>query len=135
LAELLKAGDIGVISISRLGEIGGIFTGQSWAVKTASSISLCRDCEILAGWTVPGSADLTAFLGEQSAFEFKQGVSDCALTVANWVLLQTGIDPAANLRSQYSSDTGWRRIVINEGGMVPLFEKLANESGLKKAVI
>jgi hypothetical protein len=79
---------------------------------------------------VAARADLTAFLREAAAAPFAFGEWDCAMTLANWVRLNTGIDPAPSLRGAYRSERGWKRIVIKAGGMVALVDRLASEAGL-----
>lgn len=73
---------------------------------------------------------LADFLRRASAEPFVYGEWDCAMFMANWVREQTGRDPAEALRGAYSGETGWRRIVLREGGLRALVGSLARTAGL-----
>lgn len=74
---------------------------------------------------------LTAFLRRAAAEPFAFGEWDCAMTLANWVRLITGADPAPHLRRHYRTHLGWRRIVKREGGLVALVGGIAEGAGLR----
>lgn len=58
---------------------------------------------------------LSVFLAKYSEQNFETGVNDCALFVANWVMVLTGEDLAAPFRGQYSSDLGSARLMKRLG--------------------
>lgn len=60
---------------------------------------------------------------------FEYGVCDCLLVVSDWVLVSTGIDPAARFRHTYSTEEGYVRLLKKHGGPVALFDKLASDIG------
>lgn len=68
-------------------------------------------------------SDLVTFLDKSRDEPWVWGKSDCAMWVANWVLLATGKDVATVYRGRYSSDMECRRLVHAYGGLVPLLTK------------
>lgn len=60
---------------------------------------------------------LEALLRQRWAQPFEWGVNDCWLFVADAILAQTGVDPAAPLRSAYATAMGAGRIVHGIGGL------------------
>lgn len=58
---------------------------------------------------------LADFLAARAARPFLWGETDCALTIADWVLLATGVDPAADLRGRYRTPAGARRAIRRTG--------------------
>ena len=66
---------------------------------------------------------LAGFLAARAAVPFSRGAGDCCILVADWVLDQTGIDPAAGLRG-YSDDRGAMLRIGRAGG----FEELARQA-------
>lgn len=76
--------------------------------------------------------DLDRFLEEMAATPQAFGYWDCAMTLANWVRVRTGRDPATVLRGSYASDREWRRIVAEAGGLVALVDGLAATAGLSR---
>lgn len=58
---------------------------------------------------------LPCFIEARRAQPFKYGTADCGLTVADWVLIATGHDPAADLRGRYRSAAGALRIIRQAG--------------------
>lgn len=70
-------------------------------------------------------ADPTAFLCRAAAEPFAYGEWDCAMTLANWVKEQSGVDPAPDLRGAYATEEGWLEIVADEGSLLMLVERLA----------
>lgn len=73
---------------------------------------------------------LKEFLVKAASVPFNFGEWDCAMTLANWVREQTGIDPAPDLRGTYQTDEEWKAIVEAAGGMVYLVRCLALKAGL-----
>ncbi|HWM82940.1 MAG TPA: hypothetical protein VNQ56_12840 [Pseudolabrys sp.] len=51
----------------------------------------------------------------QRTISFQWGVSDCALTAADFALVLTGRDPLARFRGVYDSETGARRHMLANG--------------------
>lgn len=72
---------------------------------------------------------LAAFLCQAAAAPHQWGEWDCAMTVANWARVLTGTDPAPHLRGTYHGIIGWRHIVEEAGGLVPLFDGIATGIG------
>lgn len=61
---------------------------------------------------------LDAFLERMAATPFVDGRTDCALTLADWVVLNGHADPASDLRGRYRTALGRERIVRRHGGLV-----------------
>lgn len=59
------------------------------------------------------------------------GEVDCLLALADWQVCQGRNDPAAHLRGTYDSEAGYKAIIRHAGGVVPLVEGIALESGMK----
>lgn len=73
---------------------------------------------------------LGIFLASQHRRRAELGVSDCILTVADWVLTVRGVDPAAGLRGRYHAVDGARAIVHAHGGLLGLVRDRAEAVGL-----
>jgi hypothetical protein len=76
------------------------------------------------------NSDLPQFLADGAAQPFVWGQCDCCLWPASWILLQTGVDPAAALRGSYSTRAGAYRLIMRAGGLQPLARSLAATAGL-----
>lgn len=76
------------------------------------------------------NTELPAFLRRAASERFRFGEWDCAMTIANWVWLVTGTDPAPELRGTYRTEAGWRSIVEKKGGLAALVGTLAEGAGL-----
>ncbi len=61
---------------------------------------------------------LSAFLGDAVARPFEWGAHDCQMWPADWVLSQTGMDPASAWRGRYRTWRGAERIIRKGGGLV-----------------
>jgi hypothetical protein len=66
---------------------------------------------------------LNAFIEARRHTEFQWGVHDCCLFAADWALLFTGQDPAADLRGTYGSALTAKRLLDRAGGVVSLADK------------
>lgn len=66
---------------------------------------------------------------------FAWGVFDCCLYMADWVLDQTGIDPAPHLRGTYASEEECDALLAREGGLLATVERCAAVAGLHRAAI
>lgn len=76
---------------------------------------------------------LDAFLETMAASPFEDGVADCGLTVADWVMEATGYaDPALAVRGRYRTALGRERMVRRAGGLVSLVGRCANHAGLSE---
>lgn len=74
---------------------------------------------------------LGEFLERMAATPFVDGVSDCALTLADWVMTATGCpDPAAHLRGRYRTALGRERLLRRNGGLVAVVADCAVRAGL-----
>lgn len=62
---------------------------------------------------------------------FRDGETDCVLTVADWVVLNGRPDPAAPFRGRYRTALGRERIVRREGGMLAVMDAGAERAGLQ----
>lgn len=75
---------------------------------------------------------LEQFLDEMAATPFVDGESDCALTVADWVMAAKGCsDPAAHLRGRYASASGRERLLRGMGGLKQVMATCAERAGLE----
>ena len=54
---------------------------------------------------------LAAYIAATGDLPFLWGVRDCTLWVADWCELHFGFDPAAEIRGQYNTASGARRII------------------------
>lgn len=74
--------------------------------------------------------ELAAFLRAAASEPFRFGEWDCAMTLANWVRAETGIDPGADLRGRYDSPRGWMRLAVADGGLPGLMGRVMLAAGL-----
>lgn len=78
---------------------------------------------------------LDAFLERIAATPFVDGQSDCALTIADWVILATGCpDPADHLRGQYDSPLQRERLLRRLGGLETVVEDCARRALLPETL-
>lgn len=75
---------------------------------------------------------LDRFLETWASRPFREGERDCALQVADWVRINTGIDPAADLRGRYSTPTGMVRLLRRRGGLCAVMTACAEIAGLEE---
>lgn len=73
---------------------------------------------------------LDAFLENMAASAFEDGVTDCVLTVADWIVVCGYPDPAKPYRGRYRTALGRERILRNDGGLEAVVEAGAERSGL-----
>jgi len=66
---------------------------------------------------------LNAFIESRRHLPFQWGVNDCCLFAADWALLFTGQDPAADMRGTYGSALSAKRLLDAAGGVVSLADK------------
>lgn len=62
---------------------------------------------------------LKTYLASLVDRRWKPGTLDCGVFMADWVRLVCAVDPIADVRGRYSTESGFRRILRREGG----FEK------------
>ncbi|MFZ4165175.1 DUF6950 family protein [Brevundimonas sp. NPDC058933] len=75
---------------------------------------------------------LDAFVERMAATPFVDGSSDCALTVADWVMVATGCpDPAADLRGRYTTALGRERLLKRRFGLHAVMAGCAIKAGLR----
>lgn len=72
---------------------------------------------------------LKDFILHQAQVEFKWGVNDCALTLADWWRERHGIDPAEHLRGTYSTEDECWAVLDENGGLLRLVSDLATRAG------
>lgn len=72
---------------------------------------------------------LPLFVEDAARKPFRYGSHDCALNVANWGRVLTGIDGAVDLRGRYKSEAGCARIIRRAGGLCALVERCAKAIG------
>lgn len=66
---------------------------------------------------------LSRFLAEYSPLAWSPGGKvDCCLALAAWLMWNGFPDPAAPLRGSYEDEAGFRLIIAEHGGVVPLVE-------------
>jgi hypothetical protein len=80
-----------------------------------------------------GADPLSRFLNDAAGRPFQWGDWDCLLWLAEWVRVNRGIDPAADLRGSYSTMLGAARIVRAGRGMVRLVGDRVSAFGLASA--
>jgi hypothetical protein len=68
-------------------------------------------------------AELKRFLRDIARRPFIWGVSDCELTLADWVLAVEGWDPAADLRGTYDDEAGAAAVMAEAGGAVAMISR------------
>ena len=68
-------------------------------------------------------AELKRFLRELARRPFIWGVSDCELTLADWVLAVEGWDPAVDLRGTYEDEAGAAAVMAEAGGAVAMISR------------
>lgn len=66
------------------------------------------------------SAQLGAFLQVCAAEPWQPGAVDCCMFLASWAMWLGHSDPASHLRGTYDSEDGFRRIIEETAGVVPL---------------
>lgn len=77
-------------------------------------------------------ARLENFLETMAATPFADGASDCALTVADWVMTARSCpDPALGLRGQYRSAAERDALLKSIGGLKAAMTAAAARAGLK----
>lgn len=72
---------------------------------------------------------LSEYLNRASQQRWEWGKHDCCQFVRRWVEEATGRDPAAGWR--YSTELGAALLANRNGGILGLFQKLADEAGLE----
>lgn len=77
-------------------------------------------------------ADFTTFMAEHSELSWAWGTVDCAMTLADWAVANGHDDPAALLRGTYSTEIGWRLIVVRRGGLLPIVNDLSALAGFSR---
>lgn len=75
---------------------------------------------------------LRIFLHEAASHPFEFGQWDCVITLANWLNVLVGQDPATDVRGTYSTIGGWKKVVANEGGMIRFIDGRAKKVGLEE---
>lgn len=63
---------------------------------------------------------------------FVLGKMDCSLWAADWVLRQTGIDPAASWRGAYGTEREYMRLLLSEGGLVRVAARAMTRLGARR---
>jgi hypothetical protein len=64
--------------------------------------------------------DLASFLQRDVLQSWQPGTVDCCMFLASWAIWLGHRDPAAHLRGAYDSEDGFRKIIAEAGGVVPL---------------
>ncbi len=75
---------------------------------------------------------LDDFLSASRARRWSWGETNCALWVADWVLLVTGTDPAASLRGRAHSADEWKVLLDHEGGFVQIIGYIMDTLGFER---
>jgi hypothetical protein len=73
-------------------------------------------------------------IGSELPFGYGAGEYDCARWPCDWVLEQTGVDPAAPVRDQYTTELGCARHIARNGGFLELVSKCMDGAGLDRTV-
>lgn len=72
---------------------------------------------------------LQEFFRLHAQLPWKPGEVDCCLFLASWAIYLGHRDPAPHLRGTYDSDDGFRSIIHQVGGVVPLVERCVDLIG------
>lgn len=62
------------------------------------------------------AAALSQYLARLAGRRWQFGAFDCAVFMADWVIVLTGVDPIADVRGRYHNERQFLRIVRAEGG-------------------
>lgn len=76
------------------------------------------------------AGELDAFLERMAATPFEDGVCDCVLNVADWIVACGYRDPAEPYRGRYRTPLGRERLLKRHGGLQAVVEAGAERSGL-----
>lgn len=76
------------------------------------------------------SVALREFLRASYDKPFVWGERDCALWLADWVMVRRGIDLGAGFRGTYSSEHGCNMLLAREGGLLKLAARLFAAAGI-----
>lgn len=74
--------------------------------------------------------DLDRFCADHVLHAWKPGRVDCLLTLADWFVWRGFPDAAAHLRGTYHTEDGYRALIDQEGGAVPMVARCAARIGL-----
>lgn len=77
-------------------------------------------------------ADLAAHQRVGNTTPFVLGRMDCSLWAADWVLKQTGVDPAATWRGAYGTEREYMRLLLAEGGLVRVAARAVTRIGARQ---
>lgn len=72
------------------------------------------------------------FLTAARVRPWKWGTDDCCMTPADWVLAETGIDPAAEFRGAYHDEESCRRAIQEAGGFVQAVGYAMDAAGFER---
>lgn len=79
------------------------------------------------------AADLARYLDDVAGRPFAWGQYDCGVgLVAGWVERARGLDLAVPFRGAYGSGREAAKLLVREGGMIPLFDRLAAQVGIAR---
>ncbi|TAU98170.1 hypothetical protein ELI38_20415 [Rhizobium leguminosarum] len=76
-----------------------------------------------------GIAGLEAFIAENNTRAWRPGEVDCCMFLASWAIWRGHPDPAAHLRGTYADEAGFRSIVAEAGGVVPVVQRCIENIG------
>lgn len=82
-----------------------------------------------------GADPLSQFLNRAADRPFAWGEHDCLLWLADWIVEQTGDDPAAGLRGTYRTLLQAARIVTGAGGMTRLVDSQLRRLRVQRASV
>ena len=75
---------------------------------------------------------LAEFLALRARRPFAWGRDDCCLLLADWWLAVHGVDPAADWRGTYASESECTALLARSGGLLRLVARTARRSGAKR---
>lgn len=70
---------------------------------------------------------LSAFLSANQCMPWQPGVVDCSIVLADWLIWLGCEDPASHLRGVYDSEEGFRQIIAEAGGLVPVVQRCVRD--------
>lgn len=72
---------------------------------------------------------LAAYIQRLSKEPFSYGTADCCIILADWWLMNTGIDPVPELRGVYSDAEECSQLLLTSGGVLGLVTRVCQRIG------
>ncbi|MGR9056086.1 DUF6950 family protein [Rhizobium leguminosarum] len=72
---------------------------------------------------------LAAFIADNNERAWRPGQVDCCMFLASWAMWLGHPDPAAHLRGMYDDDAGFKAIIAEASGVVPVVKRCVDSIG------